>query len=143
MTMDLKDQLNKAVSALKNVAESEKVRSLTTKAKETAVNLAKQVRQGAVSAADAFVEANADASTIRLRHLKADISVVSPSDGLQISRPRGGTLVISDGAGNSLVINATAETAQVAETVGTVKRLADNTYDVGPEDGVNVVVLKA
>ena len=141
--MDLKEQLNKAVTALKNVTESEKVRDLTTKAKVAAVNLAKQVRQGAVSAADAFVEANAGASAIRLHHLKVDVSVVSPSDGLQISRPSGGTLVISDGAGNSLVINATADTAHVAETVGTVKRLADNTYDLGPEDGVNVVVLKA
>jgi hypothetical protein len=51
--------------------------------------------------------------------------------------------VVNDGAGNGLVINASAEKAAVAETVGTVKQLSPNTYDVGTEDGVNVVVMKA
>ena len=51
--------------------------------------------------------------------------------------------MISDGAGNGLVISLAPPKAQVAETVGIVKKLNDTTFDLGPEDGVNVVVLKA
>ncbi|MGH9195153.1 MAG: hypothetical protein ACRD1T_05390, partial [Acidimicrobiia bacterium] len=87
--------------------------------------------------------ANADPSAVKVRYLNADFSIVSPSDGLEITRPQGGTLAISDGAGNAVVINASAERTQVTETVGTVKKLNDNTYDLGTEDGVNVVVLKS
>src|SRR5881296_2236956 len=120
--MDLKEQWNKAISALKSVAESEKVRSATTKAKETAINLAQQVREGAVSAADAFVKANSDSSAVRLRYLNADLSVVSPSDDLRISRPSAGVLAITDRDGNGLIINAAADKAAVEQIVGAVKK---------------------
>jgi hypothetical protein len=50
--------------------------------------------------------------------------------------------VVSDGQGNGLVINAAAEPAFVAETIGTVSQLSGNTYDLGPEDGINLVVTK-
>jgi len=41
-----------------------------------------------------------------------------------------------------VVINAATDPAFVAEQIGTVKQLSGNTFDLGPEDGVNVVVLK-
>ena len=140
--MSWKDKLDEAVKAIKSVAESDMVKNITSKAQETAVNLAQKAKAGVLSAADTFVAANADPSTFRIRYLNADFSIVSPSDGLEIKRPQGGTLVISDGAGNGLVINASADKAYVAETVGTVARLGANSYDLGAEDGVNVIVLQ-
>lgn len=53
------------------------------------------------------------------------------------------TLVISDGSGNGLVINAAADKAYVAETIGAVNRVNANTYDLGTEDGIDVVVIKS
>ena len=52
------------------------------------------------------------------------------------------TLVVSDGQGNGLVINAAADPAFVAELIGSVARLSGNTFDLGAEDGTNVVVTK-
>ena len=141
--MNWKDKLDEAVKAIRNVAESDTVKNLVTKARDTAMQLGQKVRQGAVNAAEAFIEANADPSTLTIRYLNADCKIVSPSDDLEIKRPHGGTLVISDGAGNGLVVNASADIAYVAETVGTVTRLGANTYDLGAEDGVNVIVLKS
>ncbi len=141
--MNWREQLDKAISTLKTAAESDTVKNLTTKAKDTATNLAQKVKGGALGAAEAFVQANADPASIRLQYFNADISVVSPSDGLEITRPHGGTLVITDGSGNGLVINASADKASVSETIGQVVRLGDNTYDLGVEDGVNVVVFKS
>ena len=140
--MNWKEKLDEAIKAIKNVAESDTVKAVTSKAQETAVNLAQKVKAGALGAADAFVTANAEPSTVRIRYLNADISIVSPSDGIEIKRPHGGTLVISDGAGNGLVINASADKAYIAETVGAVARLGTNSYDLGAEDGTNVIVLK-
>ena len=140
--MNWREQLDKAVSALKVVTESEHVKNLTTKARETASKLAARTKEGALSAAEAFVESNADPSAIRVHYLNASFSIVSPSEGIEISRPHAGTIVISDGAGNGLLINASAVKASVAETIGTVKRLSENAYDLGAEDGVNVVVFK-
>ena len=140
--MNWKDQLNKALGALRDVAESEKAKDITAKAKETATNLAQRVKEGALGAAEAFVEANSDPSTMRFHFLNADLSIVSPADGIEITRPNAGTIVVDDGAGNGLVINAAAEKPYVAETIGTVKRLNDTTYDLGAEDAINVVVLK-
>ena len=130
--MDWKEQLNRATAAIKGVAESEQVKSLTAKAK-----------QGAHAAADAVVDATSNPTTMRVNYMGAEVSVLSPSDGLQISRPHAGALVIADGAGNGLVISLAAPKAQVGETVGTVKKLNDTTFDIGTEDGVNVVVIKA
>ncbi|MCU0290376.1 MAG: hypothetical protein MUF10_00070 [Thermoanaerobaculaceae bacterium] len=141
--MDWKEQLNKAAAALTHAAESDTVKGITTRAREAASGLAKRVRQGALSAADAYVEANTDPATLRIRYLNADISILSPSDGLQVARPNAGALVISDGAGNGLVVSVSGEPARVAETAGVVKILNATTYDLGPEDGVNVIVLKA
>lgn len=140
--MDWKEQLNKAAAAIKQAAESETVTNLTSKAKEMAIDISKRAKQGALSAADAFVKANSEPTSLRFQYLKADVTVASPSDGLEVSRPNAGTLVISDGAGNGLVINAAADKATVTETVGVVARINDTTFDVGPEDGVNVIVLK-
>jgi hypothetical protein len=141
--MDWKEQINKAAAALKEVAESEQVKSVTAKAKQTALDLAKSAKQGALSAADAFVKANTDPSSLRIHYLNADISIVSPSDGLTITRPHAGALVVSDQAGNGLVISLGTPKAQVSETVGVAKKLNDATYDLGSEDGINIVTLKA
>ncbi len=140
--MNWKDQVNKAIDSLKDVAESETVRNIVGKAKETAATLTQKAREGAMDAAQAFIEANSDPSALKLRYLNADVSIVSPSDGVEITRPTGGTLVISDGSGDGIVINAAADEAYVTETIGTVNRLNANTYDIGTEDGINVVVLK-
>jgi hypothetical protein len=59
-----------------------------------------------------------------------------------VARPEASSLVVSDGQVNGLVINAAAEPAFVAETIGTVSQLSGNTYDLGPEDGINLVVTK-
>lgn len=140
--MDWKEQINKATAAIKNVAESEQVKNLTAKAKQAASDLAKAAKQGAHTAADAVLKATSDPTTVRYQYMKAEISVLSPSDGLQITRPHAGAMVISDQAGNGLVISL-APKLEVTELVGVVKRLNETTYDVGTEDGVNVVILKA
>ena len=140
--MNWKEKLDEAIKAIKQAADSDTVKAFTSKAQETAVNLAQKVKAGALGAADAFVTANAEPSTVRIHYFNADVSIVSPSDGLEIKRPNGGTLVISDGAGNGVVINASADKAYIAETVGTVTRLGANSYDLGIEDGANVIVLK-
>lgn len=140
--MNWKDQVNKAVDSLKDVAESETVRNIVGKAKETATKLTRKAKEGAMDAAQAFIEANSDPSALRLHYLNADVTIVSPSDGVEITRPAGGTLVISDGSENGVVINAAADQAYVTETIGTVNRLNANTYDIGAEDGINVVVVK-
>jgi hypothetical protein len=140
--MSWKDNLDKALKALKDMTEREPVKNLTTKARQTAAALVQKAKAGALNAAETFVEANADPTALKIRYLNADLSIVSPSDGLDITRPQAGTLVISDGAGNGLVINASADKAYIAETLGTVVRLSGNTYDLGTEDGLNVLVLK-
>ena len=63
-----------------------------------------------------------------MRHL----SVVSPSDGLEITRPTPASVVVSDGQENGLVINAAADNAYVTETIGQVTQLSAGTYDLGP-----------
>jgi hypothetical protein len=141
--MDWKEQINKATAALRTVAESETVKNLSAKARQTASDLTRAAKQGAASAADAVVKATSDPATLKLHYLNAEVSVVSPSDGLQITRPHAGALVISDQAGNGLVISLAPPKAQVSETVGVVKRLNDTTFDLGTEDGVNVIVIKA
>ncbi len=88
--MSWKDKLDEAVKAIKGVAESDMVKNITSKAQETATNLAQKAKAGVLSAADAFVAANADPSTVKIRYLNADLSIISPSDGLEIKRPQGG-----------------------------------------------------
>jgi len=68
--------------------------------------------------------------------------VVSPSGGPEVTRPTAASMVVSDGQGNGLVINAAADKAYVAETIGQVSQLSADSYDLGPEDGENVVVMK-
>jgi len=140
--MSWKEQLDKAIAAIKEATESEKARDMAAKAKATATVLARKAKEGAVSAADAFVEANRDPSSLEVRFLNADSTVLSPSEGISITRPDAATLVVADGQGNGLVINAATDPAFVAETIGNVARLSGNTFDLGPEDGVNVVVTK-
>lgn len=140
--MDWKEQLDKATAALKQAADSDTVKNLTTKARQTASDLAKRARQGALDAANAYVEANSDPTAVHLHYRNADISILSPSDGLHITRPHAGALVIADATGNSLVISLAGEKAVVAETIGAVKMLNPTTFDLGSEDGVNVVFLK-
>jgi hypothetical protein len=140
--MGWQEQLDKAVEAIKDAADSDKAREIASKAKATATSLAHKVRDGAVSAADIFVEANRDPSSMSVRFLNADLTVVSPSEGISITRPDAASLVVADGKGNGLVINAATEPAYVAEMIGTVARLSGNTFDLGEEDGINVVVTK-
>jgi hypothetical protein len=140
--MGWQEQLDKAVASIKAAAESETARNMADKAKETAMGLARKVRDGAVSTADALVEANREPSSLMIRFLNADLTVLSPSEGISVSRPDAGSLVVADGQGNGLVINAAADPAFVAESIGSVTQLSGNTFDLGQEDGVNVVVTK-
>jgi hypothetical protein len=68
--MSWKEQLDKAIAAIKDAAESDKARDLATKAKSAALVLARKARNGAVSAADAFVEANGNGLAIRSRSMR-------------------------------------------------------------------------
>jgi hypothetical protein len=138
--MSWKEQLDKAVASIKEVAASEQARDMAAKAKATAASLAQKVKEGAVGAADALVEANRDPSALTVRFLNANLTVVSPSEGIAVTRPDAATLVIADGQGNGLVVNAAANPAYVAEMIGNVTRLSGNTFDLGAEDGINVVV---
>ena len=138
--MSWKEQLDKAVASIKEAASSDTARDLAAKAKATATVLARRVKEGAVSTADALVEANRDPSVLSVRFLNASLTVMSPSEGISVTRPNAATLVVEDGQGNGLVINAAADPAYVAETIGTVTRLSGDTFDLGPEDGINVVV---
>jgi len=95
--MDWNEQVNKATAALKEFAESERVKNLTAKAKQAAIEVAKAAKQGAINAAEAVVKATSDPATLRLHYMNAEINVVSPSDGLQVTRSNAGALVISDG----------------------------------------------
>jgi hypothetical protein len=140
--MSWKEQLDKAIATIREAAESEKAREIAARARATATVLARRAREGAVSAADAFVEANRDPSSLEVRFLNAELTVVSPSEGISVTKPDAATLVISDGHGNGLVVNAAPDPAFVAETIGTVSQLSGNTFDLGPEDGINVVVTK-
>lgn len=140
--MAWEEQLNKAITTIKGATETDTARRIAAAAKDKAIQLAKMITQGAVGMADALVKANADPSTVRVTFLSADLSVISPSDGLEITRPTEASLVVSDGRGNGLVINAAADKAYVLDTIGQVTQLSADTYDLGPEDGENVVVIK-
>ena len=140
--MNWKEQLDSAIASIKEAATSAQAQEFAVKAKATATVLARKVREGAVGAADALVEANRDPSVLTVRFLNADLTVLSPSEGISITRPDAATLVVADGQGNGLVINAAADPAFVAELIGTVARVSGNTFDLGPEDGINLVVTK-
>lgn len=140
--MNWKEHLDKAVAAVKEAATSEKAQELAAKAKATAAVVVDKVKSGAVDAADALVEANRDPAAMRVQFLNADLSILSPGEGISITRPDAGTLVVGDGQGNGLVINAAADPAYVSEMIGSVNRLNGNTFDLGTEDGINVVVTK-
>jgi len=140
--MNWKEQLNKAIDAVKDATESETARNMATKAKEAAKKLTEKARAGALDVAQSFVEANADPAACKCQFLNARLSVLAPSSGLEISTPSEGTVVVSDGEHNSVVINAAANPSYVLETIGTVTQLSANTYDLGPEDGINVVLLE-
>jgi hypothetical protein len=140
--MSWKEQLDRAIAAIREAAESETARDIAAKAKETAATVARKAKEGAVSAADAFVEANRDPSSVEVRFLNAELTVLSPSEGISLTRPDAATLVVADDQENGLVINAATDPAYVVETIGTVARLSGNTFDIGAEDGINVVVTK-
>lgn len=140
--MGWQEQLDKAIAAVKGAADSEKARNMAAKAKATAADLAGKVRDGAVDAADALVEANREPSSLAVRFLNADLTVLSPSEGISVTRPDAASLVVADGQGNGLVINAAADPAFVSEMIGSVAQLSGNTFDLGEEDGINVVVTK-
>lgn len=140
--MNWKDRLNQAAATLKDVVDSDSARQFTAQARQKAAQLTARARAGALDAAQAFVQANSDPSTVTVQLMNARLSIVAPSDGLEIARPNAGTLIVSDGENNGLVVNAAAKPAYVADTIGTVARLNANTYDLGPQDGINVVVLE-
>ncbi len=129
--MNWKDQLNQAISTLRGVAESDTVKDITTKARKVASELARKVKGGALNAAEAFVEANSDPSVLKIRYLNADFSILSPSDGIEVTRPNPGSMVVSDGTGNGLVINASLDKPGVAEQWVRSKQLSGNTYAGG------------
>lgn len=140
--MGWQEQLDKAIAAIKEAADSDQAREMAAKAKATATELARKVRDGAVDAADALVEANREPSSLTVRLLNADLTVLSPSEGISVTRPDAASLVVADGQGNGLVINAAADPAFVSKMIGSVARLSGNTFDLGEEDGINVVVTK-
>lgn len=140
--MSWKEQVDKAIATIREAAESETARDIAAKAKATATALTRKVRDGAIDAADAFVQANRDPSSLTVHFLNAHLTVLSPSNGLSVSHPDAATLVVADGEGNGLVINAATEPAFVADKIGEVGQLSGNTFDLGPEDGINVVVTK-
>ncbi|MCG6940319.1 MAG: hypothetical protein LJE69_03600 [Thiohalocapsa sp.] len=140
--MTWKEQLDKAIASVKDAADSERAREIADRAKSTASSLIEQVRTGAVGAASSFLEANRDPSSLEVHFLNAHLTILSPSEGISISRPDAATLVISDGNENGLVINAAADPAFVVEQIGSVSQASGNTFDIGAEDGVNVVVTK-
>ncbi|MDJ0861920.1 MAG: hypothetical protein QNK18_06455 [Gammaproteobacteria bacterium] len=140
--MTFREKLDRAVATIKGAAESEQAQRIANKAKSAAQLLTRKAKDGALDAAAAFVEANSDPATVRVHFGNVAVNVLSPSDGVEITRPNAGTLVVADGEGNGLVINAAAEPAFVAETLGNVKQLSGSTYDLGPEDGINLIILK-
>jgi hypothetical protein len=140
--MNWKEQLDKALAPIKEAAESEKAREIAAKAKATATTLIGRVKTGAVGTAEAFLEANRDPSSLEVHFLNAHLVVLSPSEGISVSRPDAASLVIADGQGNGLVINAAADPAFVAEQLGSVVQVSGNTFDLGPVDGVDLVVTK-
>ncbi|MGB5734168.1 MAG: hypothetical protein WBM40_06990 [Thiohalocapsa sp.] len=140
--MSWKEQLDKAIAQIKEAADSETAREYSAKAKATAASLLDKVKGGAVGAAETFLEANRDPSSLQVQFLNADLTVLSPSEGITIARPDAASLVVSDGEGNGLVINAAANPAFVVEQIGTVVQVSGNTFDLGSEDGVNLVVTK-
>ena len=107
--MTWKEQLDKALATIKEAAESEQAQSFASKAKTTALQLGLKLKEGAVDAAGAFVEANSDPAAIKVSFLNVAVSVVSASDGVEITKPNAGSLVVADGEGNGLVINAAAD----------------------------------
>jgi len=140
--MNWKEQLDKALGSIKEATESDKAKEIATTAKSTASSLLEKIKGGAMGAAEAFVTANRDPSSLEVHYLNAHVTVVAPTAGLSITRPEPASLVISDGEGNGLVINAAADPGFVAEQIGTVNQASGNTFDLGPEDGANVVVTK-
>lgn len=141
--MSWKEKMNSAVKAVKDAAESETVQRFASSAKETAVSLATKAKEGALTAADAFVAANSDPSALKIRFLNAEVSIVSPSDNLTIERPNAATLTITDKDDNGVVIDASAEKPYVTETVGHVNRLDGNTFDLGEADGIDLLIIKS
>jgi hypothetical protein len=142
VTVSWEEQLDKAIASIKSAAESDRAREIAAKAKATASTLGRTVKEGAIDAAETFVQANRDPSALTVRYLNADLTVLSPSEGISVARPDASTLAVNDGQGNGLVINAATDPAYVEEMIGTVTRLSGNMFDVGPEDGINVVVTK-
>jgi hypothetical protein len=140
--MSWKEQLDKAIAQIKEAAESEKAREISGKAKATATSLLGKVKVGAVGAAEAFLEANRDPSSLEVHFLNAHLTVMSPSEGVTVARPDAASLVISDGEGNGLVLNAAADPAFIVEQIGNVTQVSGNTFDLGAEDGVNLVLTK-
>ncbi|ESQ14110.1 MAG TPA: hypothetical protein DDY14_06345 [Chromatiaceae bacterium] len=140
--MSWKEQLDKAIAQIKQAAESDKAQEISAKAKESVSSLVDKVKTGALGAAGSFLEANRDPSSLQVHFLNAQLTVLSPAEGINISRPDAASLVIEDGDGNGLVINAAADPAFVVEQIGSVTQISGNTYDLGAEDGVNLVVTK-
>jgi len=87
--MNWKTQLSKAVSALKDVAESDTARNLAAKAQKSASLLAQKAKSGALDAAQSFIEANSDPAALKVQFLNARLSILSPSNGIEIARPKG------------------------------------------------------
>ena len=64
--MSWKDQLDRAVAAVKEAGESDQARRIASKAKATAQQWARKAKEGALDGAEAFVEANSDPAAVRV-----------------------------------------------------------------------------
>ena len=141
--MSWKEHLNKAVQSVKDAAESDTVQRFAASDRESATSMASKAKSGALSAADAFVAANSDPSALKINFLNAEVSIVSPSDGLTVARPNAATLTIVDAQGNGVVIDASSPNPYVTETIGETTRLDGGTYDLGSKDGIDLLILKS
>jgi len=75
------NRLDKASAAIEQAARSDTARDLASKAKATAEQLARKVKDGAPGAAEAFAEANRDSRSITVGFINAGLTALSPSEG--------------------------------------------------------------
>jgi hypothetical protein len=139
--MNFKKQINRAVNSVKSAADSNAAHNIVSTAQATAHKIADKAKEWTLDAAEFVVQANSDPSSLKVQFMHSDLCIASPSDSIQLTRPNATTLTISDGNGNSIVLNTSAEEQFVIETVGSVKRVDEFTYNLGSVDGVNVVVI--
>jgi hypothetical protein len=91
---------------------------------------------------DTLMEMKRDPSAKTVCFLNEDLTVLSPSEGISITRPDAASLTVADAQANGLLFTAATDPALVVESIDTVARLSSNILDLGKEDGVNVLITK-